>query len=117
MAGIALFYLHPWDKIFSMFFCLRNREPADLERAISMIMQLTSGFTYDVKDVKETLRHTGPANQTQFMINIGAFEWLYQKIFWESPGQDEKPPPPTPPKNGTYGVYYSKQSDRRTARY
>jgi hypothetical protein len=26
---------------------------------------------------------------------IGAFECLYQKIFWESPGQDEKPPPPT----------------------
>ena len=63
-----------------------------------MMMLLTSGFTHDVKDVKETPRHTGPhfaANQTQFMIDIGTFECLYQKIFWESPGLDEKPPPPT----------------------
>jgi hypothetical protein len=74
-----------------MFFCLRNKEPADLERVISMIMQLTSGFTYDVKDVKEAPRHTG----LYFSMIIGAFECLYQKIFWESPGQDEKPPPPT----------------------
>jgi len=104
MAGIALFYLHPWDKIFSMFFCLRNKEPADLERAISMIMQLTSGFTYDVKDVKETPRHTGPANHTQFMINIGAFEWLYQKIFLGITRPGRKTASTHASQSGTYGV-------------
>ena len=102
--GLHYFTCTRGTKIFSIFFCLRNKEPADLERVMSiycMMMLLTSGFTHDVKDVKETPRHTGPhfaANQTQFMIDIGTFECLYQKIFWESPGLDEKPPPPTPPK-------------------
>jgi hypothetical protein len=86
-------------------FCLRNKEPADLERVISMIMQLTSGLTYDVQNVEGTPRHTGlhfSANQTQFMIT-GALSVFIETYFGNHQVSTRNRLQPRLPNN-TYGV-------------